>query len=152
MQIECLQLSITALLLGQFILGIIEAIYLDRYSQYKLQCYYVWEWLVAGCVINIVIPLLARFGITFNRWNDDDIKKIKLRINAFQIAQLIISVWAAVVFFDPNKECRDYWLEHAKELWYFVVTHFGILWFLVANILMYIMCGEKCTLNFSLSF
>jgi hypothetical protein len=158
MRVECLQLGMSFFLLGQFILGICEAIYLDHYSQYKSQCYRVWEWLVAGCVIDICIPLLTRCGLTINRQTGNEIEdkenvtKIKTRVNIFQIGQLVVSIWAAVVWFNIDKHCYDYWNTNTKELWIFVEVHFVILWFIVANVLLDIFFGDKCSLNFYLSW
>jgi len=142
-----IKIGTTLFFLGQFVLGIFEAVYLDHYSQYKQQCYHVWEWLVAGCVIDICIPLLARFAIPHREFDEDEQKNFRKQIGCWLIAQLVVSVWSAVVFFDPNKDCSDYWNTNAKELWIFVIVHFAMLWVILAKYIIDATLGEQCALR-----
>jgi hypothetical protein len=160
MRIECLQPSISLLLLGQVILGLFEAIYLNHYSQYKSQCYHVWEWLTAACVINIFIPIFTSCGLSISIQEKDEEEnkkewretKLKILFNGSQIFELVIALWATFVFFNINKECYDYWNNNAKELWIFIIVHFVLLWIILANGLIFITCDIKWPCNFHFTF
>lgn len=139
--------------LGQFILGIFEAIYLHRYDDQKHKCYSVWEWLVAGCVIDICIPVFARFGIQHREFDEYEQREFRKQNGCWLLAQLVVSIWSAVFFFDPNKECYNYWDTNAHELWIFVMVHFAMLWAIIAKYIIDVLFDDQCTLkcNFELS-
>ncbi len=141
----------TLLLVAEFILGIIESIYISKYVDLKGGCWHVWEWLLAACIFDICIPLFLQCRVVIHR-DDDYYKQYYVRIGVFHnllhIANLIISIWAAVVFFKAGDLCEAYWDNMAPELWNFVIVHFVMLWIFVAYILMYIVFQDRYMIKY----
>lgn len=129
MKVVCLQqLGGSLVLFGQLVLGIYEVMYLDHYSEYKLHCCHIWEWLAVGSIVNVYCGLILIKG----QRKTQNSKKMYID-NIFHFVQLVVSIWASIVYFD--KECNNYWNINAKELWNCVIMHYAILWVIISNIL-----------------
>lgn len=121
----CAVVFVVLLSFYEFSLGVAEAVFLARYSEFSSGCQGIWGWIVAACVINICVPVFTCCGLTGFA---DDKKDKSLLLQGLQIGQLVIAIWSAVTYYNINNSCHDFWSSNAPELWTFVMIHFVMLW------------------------
>ena len=132
-----------------FILGVVEAIYISKQTDRINKCWNVREWLIAACVLNIIVPLFNFCGIgtiielfidkdsSGNNKDNSNNSNISLK-NIINLSHLIIAIWSAVAYYNIDETCKAYWEE--TPLWIFVKIHIVLLWFSVALFGITIVC------------
>lgn len=130
-------------------LGISEAYYGAFYSQYEDQCHQIWGWIVASCVLNIVIPIITCCGLTVlfnnnsnNHHNHNNKKKLYI-LQYAHLGQFIIGIWSVATYYNINDSCYNFWTTNAPELWTFVMVHFVMLWICLVLACISIICNWR---------
>lgn len=137
--VVCGFVFVVLVLLYELGLGIAEAVFVAKYSDFSHECRSIWEWILAACVFNIVIPALTlcfSFGESTN----------KLIVQFARIGQVIIAIWSAITYYHITTSCRDFWTSNAPELYTFVMIHFVMLWIFVGivGLLIIMACLAVC--------
>src|SRR5579872_457846 len=114
----------------EFCLSGIELSFIREYQNSKDECYYLWEWLIISCITNAIIPVISYLNL------DLFLKKIKL-IPFYQICQLIVSIWAAIIYNSIDNTCYKFLNSNASELWIFIIIHYIMFWLNLSVICMY---------------
>ncbi len=109
-----------------FCVGIAQAIYTSDYTVYQFECSNVWYFNLVSSIINICIPIFTLCG-TYGLLNEKDYKSFKC-LKIFFVAHFAIALYALVVFFMIDTQCRNYWELTAPQMWYFVVIMFVNFW------------------------
>lgn len=144
--------------LYEFSLGVSEAVYLSRYSEFSSGCQGIWGWIVAACVINICVPVFTCCGLT--GLSDDEKKDKSFLLQALQIGQLVIAIWSCVTYYNISNSCQDFWTSNAPQLWTFVMIHYVMFWISIGIIGLSVLlsctacwvsicCGSKASTTFN---
>lgn len=132
-----------------FCLGISEAIFVARYSEFDNQCQQIWSWILAACVFDIVIPVISFCGIrSFLRGRDEPATDYDKVLYAARVGFTVIAIWSAVTYYKIDSSCHYFWTSHAPQLWTFVMVHFAVLWISVVC-LCFIVLGVACMCCFA---
>jgi hypothetical protein len=132
--------------LFEFGFGIAEVIYLQQYKDTTNKCENIFEWIMADCVFNIVVPVITMCGV-YNLITDDENNEEKqpLLMQAAHIGQLVIAIWSAIVYYNINNQCRVFWENNAPKFLIFIRINVIILWIGVAlSGLCYFVCLFAC--------
>jgi len=115
--------------LAYFCLGISEAIFVARYSEFDDQCRQIWSWILAACVFDIVVPVISLCGIrSITKKKDEPNSTCDNLLHAAKIGTIIIAIWSAVTYYNINASCHYFWTSQAPQLWTFIMIHFVALW------------------------
>lgn len=125
--------------LVEAIIGICEAVYLEKYSIYNDGCFSIWEWILASCILSIICALCIVAHIVasnFKNQYEPDPKYIATVILLFFIfcGQFIVSMGLTITSFQIGDVCRDHWISNAPELWTLTVFHIVMFWIMLVII------------------
>jgi hypothetical protein len=107
--------------------GISEAIFLSKYSQFDDECRQIWAWILVGCIVNFIIPIFAICAKIFQ-----DYRTI---LQFARIGYYVVGIWSLVTYYNINNSCYSFWTSSAPELWTFVLIHFVLMWINIAAII-----------------
>lgn len=113
----------------ELILGISEAFYVSRVSKREV-CDNIWNLVLMACIIDITIPGVICISIAYRVYKPNIKFDSNHLLSLLQIANSIVMIWSAIVYFNINSFCRDIvsYLTKYDALWIFVIIHFVMLW------------------------
>lgn len=136
--------------LAYFCLGISEAIFVSRYSEFDDQCRQIWSWILAACVFDITIPVISFCGIrNLLRDRDEPNDEYDIILYVSRLGFCVIAIWSAVTYYNIDSSCHYFWTSQSPQLWTFVMIHFVALWIIVGflcfiALLVACMCCTAC--------
>jgi hypothetical protein len=135
---------IIPLLLFEIIIGIFEAIYLDKYVNYIYECANIWPFIFVACIVDIFLPVLYGLRYLLNCCFADEIDR---KIKILHTLNLLISLWSFILLITINNSCQTFWIIKSPEIWTFVKIHFVLFCLYASVIILYtIYYIEKCAI------
>lgn len=119
--------------LAYFCLGVSEAIFVSRYSEFDDQCREIWVWILTACVLDIVIPVIGFCGIRALFKGDDEPDSAWDEFLYYaKVGQFVVAIWCGITYYNIDSACYYFWTSQAPQLWTFVMIHFVAMWIGVA--------------------
>ena len=84
-------------------IGIFGAKILVDYAKYRFNCWYIWFWIFASMIGDIIFPILTRCGSQFSL-GDTFFSKY------YSMHQIIIKIWALITYYNVGDHCMNFWL------------------------------------------
>jgi hypothetical protein len=115
---------------SQFIFGIYEAYYLDKYSNINFKdnnCSYIHSSVLTGCICDIICGLGSICLITFCVKNLSDIMANLARLQSIQIIYVILNALVYQYSDDSDSHdniCYDFVVNNAPIFWIFIQIHY----------------------------
>ncbi len=111
-------------------LSLSEIIYSGvRYDIYMTKsCSYIWGWTIGGGIIDFFsFVLLCGLLVSFGFGKDERNTKLWAFLQIFQIAPIIVMIWATNTHIKISNHCYDLLSEKAPELFTLVEIHFAMM-------------------------
>ncbi len=129
---------------GIFVIGIIQVVHLIGSTAYMNQCQYIWEWILAACIGNLLYAFTGVFTIIVKIREMERTMMERITVEQqetkakwcfrkllcfsweflMMLAQLSFGIWACNTVLDSL--CKQYWQEHNSNLWSMVVLEIVI--------------------------
>ena len=123
-------LALAFLCIFSLFLGFAELIFSGVRHEINLdkKCAYLWGWTVAEGIIDLFsFVILCRFLYT-RTGADLKTQRIWAAMQVFQIAPIIVMIWATNTYITISSHCYDLLSDRAAELWTFIVIHMSMMW------------------------